>query len=90
MIEPNGRITRLETQIETLRVQMQDHIQEASVLLGKYGALREQQSEWNEDLEQRMRALERMGYKAIGIGASVLFISNIAGVLFLRHIFNTP
>jgi hypothetical protein len=53
---------------------------------GRINGLWENQDVKNLDIETRMRCIEKMGYKAAGVWAGVLFIANLIAFLVIQKL----
>lgn len=88
MLEPNGRLDRIEKRVDDIRVEMLEEAVMRAKWRGEHDNRAEQQDKTNGDVEARLRALERLSYKALGLGAAILFISNIIALALFRHVFS--
>lgn len=81
----NARMDRMERQLEILRDRVDEHAVEAAQTWGRHDTLQAGQERFNEDVDKRVRALERVSARATAFWALMLFLCNGVGLLLLRH-----
>jgi hypothetical protein len=67
----------LETRVDRLERAMNESKTWEAHNDGRINALWKQQHEGNIDVEERLRALEHVGWKATGVWAAMLFVMNL-------------
>jgi len=76
---------RHETDINCLKKEVSELKQYRSAHDAKINVYWHNQHEWDEDIEHRVGALERIYWKAMGGGALLLLVGNIAIQWFMKQ-----
>ena len=80
------RLDRMEKTLGRLQTEINDTARARAERDGKHNAWWEHQHIWNREIEMRVIALERTAWRFIGIGTTVLFLTNLGMILLIRFL----